>query len=54
MDTSEPAYTSVLVDVANVPMDTLEDLPETALSAVLRDVNNPGGEAFAAFSSSLS
>jgi FXSXX-COOH protein len=53
MDTSEPAYTSVLVDVANVPMDTLEDLPETALSAVLRELREPSAEPYAAFESAL-
>jgi FXSXX-COOH protein len=54
MDTSEPEYTSVLVDVADVPMDALDELPATALTAVLRDVIDPEGETVAAFSSSLS
>jgi FXSXX-COOH protein len=53
MDTSEPEYASVLVDVANVPMDALEDLPETALSAVLRELREPSAESYAAFESAL-
>nr|WP_240963852.1 FxSxx-COOH cyclophane-containing RiPP peptide [Streptomyces sp. C1-2] len=52
-DTSEPEYASVLVDVADVPMDALDDLPETALAAVLRGVIDPEGETVAAFSSAL-
>lgn len=52
-DTSEPEYASVLVDVADVPMDALDDLPETALAAVLRELREPSAEAYAAFESSL-
>ncbi|WP_234307635.1 MULTISPECIES: FxSxx-COOH cyclophane-containing RiPP peptide [unclassified Streptomyces] len=53
MDTSEPEYASVLVDVAHVPMDALDELPETALAAVLRELRQPSAESFAAFESAL-
>ncbi|WP_329134004.1 FxSxx-COOH cyclophane-containing RiPP peptide [Streptomyces sp. NBC_00670] len=53
MDTSDSEYASVLVDVAHVPMDTLDTLPETALTAVLRELRQPSAEPFAAFESAL-
>lgn len=52
-DTSAAEYVSVLVDIADLPMEALEDLPDTALASVLQDVRCPSGEGFAAFSSAL-
>jgi FXSXX-COOH protein len=46
-------YISDLVDITDLPMDTLEDLPDTALASVLHDVRFPSGESFAAFTSAL-
>ncbi|MDI5909969.1 FxSxx-COOH cyclophane-containing RiPP peptide [Streptomyces canus] len=52
-ETSSPEYVSDLVDITDLPMDALEDLPDTVLASVLRDVRCPSGESFAAFSSAL-
>ncbi|MFF3960379.1 FxSxx-COOH cyclophane-containing RiPP peptide [Streptomyces griseorubiginosus] len=52
-ETSGPEYVSELVDIADLPMDALEDLPDTVLASVLHDVLFPSGESFAAFSSAL-
>ncbi|GAA0343829.1 hypothetical protein GCM10009540_75080 [Streptomyces turgidiscabies] len=50
---SGPEYVSDLVDITDLPMDALEDLPDTVLASVLHDVRFPSGESFAAFSSAL-
>ena len=52
-DASGPELVSVLVDITDLPMEDLEDLPDTALTSVLQDVRSPSGEGFAAFSSAL-
>ncbi|MEH0418798.1 FxSxx-COOH cyclophane-containing RiPP peptide [Streptomyces sp. B21-083] len=52
-ETSGPEYVSDLVDITDLPMDALEDLPDTVLASVLHDVRFPSGESFAAFSSAL-
>ncbi|WP_105972970.1 FxSxx-COOH cyclophane-containing RiPP peptide [Streptomyces geranii] len=48
-----PGYISDLVDITDLPMDVLEDLPDTVLASVLRDVRSPSGEHLAAFTSAL-
>lgn len=57
-DTSGSELVSVLVDVADLPMDALDDLPDTVLAAQLRrvahEVLHPTSETFAAFQSALS
>ncbi|MET7472909.1 FxSxx-COOH cyclophane-containing RiPP peptide [Streptomyces sp. NPDC005648] len=52
-ETSGPEYVSDLVDITDLPMDALEDLPDTVLAAVLHDVRFPSGESYAAFTSAL-
>ncbi|GGV17867.1 hypothetical protein GCM10010495_35760 [Kitasatospora herbaricolor] len=48
---------SDLVDVADLPLDDLDDLPDTVLGELLRrlvaDAVTPGAEPVAAFQSSL-
>lgn len=57
-DASGSEFVSVLVDVADLPMELLDDLPDTVLAEQLRRVVgealNPTNEAFAAFQSALS
>ncbi|GGL14074.1 FxSxx-COOH cyclophane-containing RiPP peptide [Streptomyces flaveus] len=57
-DASGSEFVSVLVDVADLPMELLDDLPDTVLVEQLRRVVgealNPTNEAFAAFQSALS
>ncbi|MGP4046277.1 FxSxx-COOH cyclophane-containing RiPP peptide [Streptomyces sp. 2A115] len=57
-DASGSEFVSVLVDVAELPMELLDDLPDTVLAEQLRRVVgealNPTNEAFAAFQSALS
>lgn len=50
---SGPEYVSELVDITDLPMDALDDLPDTVLASVLQDVRCPSGESFAAFTSAL-
>ncbi|MEV0487456.1 FxSxx-COOH cyclophane-containing RiPP peptide [Streptomyces sp. NPDC050508] len=52
-ETSGPEYVSDLVDITDLPLDALEDLPDTVLASVLRDIRFPSGESFAAFTSAL-
>ncbi|KUM86336.1 MULTISPECIES: FxSxx-COOH cyclophane-containing RiPP peptide [Streptomyces] len=57
-DASGSEFVSVLVDVADLPMEFLDDLPDTVLAEQLRRVVgealNPTSESFAAFQSALS
>jgi FXSXX-COOH protein len=57
-DTSGPEFVSGLVDIADLPMDVLDSLPDTVLAEQLRRVVgealNPTSEGFAAFQSALS
>ncbi|KPI15859.1 hypothetical protein OK074_8485 [Actinobacteria bacterium OK074] len=56
-DTSGPEFVSGLVDIADLPMDALDALPDTVLAEQLRRVVgealNPTSEGFAAFQSAL-
>ncbi|CAM5549990.1 FxSxx-COOH cyclophane-containing RiPP peptide [Streptomyces griseorubiginosus] len=50
---SDSEYVSDLVDITDLSMDALENLPDTALARVLYDVRFPSGESCAAFTSAL-
>ncbi|MFC8428803.1 FxSxx-COOH cyclophane-containing RiPP peptide [Streptomyces sp. NPDC057253] len=52
-ETSDSEYVSDLVDITDLSMDTLENLPDTVLASVLQEVRFPSGESFAAFASAL-
>lgn len=46
-------HISEMIDIGDLPMEDLDSLPDTALTAVLKELRTPTAENTAAFSSAL-